>query len=64
MLSLHPVYEKYQVGDERFTVEYIEREAFILLKFMRRRSRHYGVGVILGPMTALDKRIIKRWGIS
>jgi hypothetical protein len=48
--------------DERYTVAYIEREASILLRYLADRGpRPFGRSAF--RITALDSRIIKRWGL-
>jgi hypothetical protein len=49
------------VLDERFTIEYIEREAWVLLAFCskkRKKFTHLHV-----PPNMRDIRILRRWGL-
>lgn len=50
------------INDERYTVEYIRREARILIRFLRPK-KHKGVGAPFTPITELDGRILRRWGL-
>jgi hypothetical protein len=49
--------------DERFTVEYIEREANIIIKFFTRRGKKKGQWLFT-PFNDMDHRIMKRLGIK
>lgn len=51
------------VNDERYTVAYIQREAYILLRFLSGK-KHKGVGRPFSPISALDQRILRRWGLK
>lgn len=53
----------YHPDDERYTVEYIQREAYILLRFLRKK-KHKGVGKPAAPLNDMDHRILRRWGIK
>lgn len=51
------------VNDERYTVDYIQREAYILIRYLRPK-KHTGVGKPFTPLTELDCRILTRWGLK
>ena len=49
-------------GDERFTVPYIQRESFLLLKYVIKPKRATSPNTMLA-LSEMDSRILKRWGI-
>jgi len=50
--------------DERFTVEYIQREANIIIKFFCKRQKKKGSQWLFTPFSEMDHRIMKRLGIK
>lgn len=51
-------------SDERYTPEYIEREAFLILRFFSRRKKNLFQNLVLTQGCALDNRILQRWGLK
>ncbi len=59
-LKLQEEKTPYRVDDERYTIEYIEREAWLLHHFFIKKRSRKGAPVTF-KLDERDLRILKRW---
>lgn len=55
-LDLHPT------KDERYTLVYIQREAVLLLRYIKRGKQHIFCDMKV-HVAEMDDRILRRWGL-
>jgi hypothetical protein len=63
MIEQSLVSRRFDPEHERFTVDYIARESYILIKLLRKNNKRKSpIPFVL--MTDRDRRILQRWGLG
>jgi hypothetical protein len=53
----------YSPDDERYTIEYIQREANLLVNYLKKGARHHAFVKTAYRLSQRDVTILKRWGL-
>lgn len=51
------------INDERYSLAYIQREAILILRYLKKGKKHVVKDIKVYPKD-VDDRILKRWGLK